>query len=162
MPNDQAFFVNMVLLQWETQNKRSEKLFAQLSDEQFMQEVSPGKNTGKYLLGHLAAVNDSLFTMFSIGKPMHPELEALYLSAPDSSGSQPQTVEELRKCWTEITHALTTIFREMDPAGWYTKHAAVNDADFALEPHRNKLNVLITRIVHQGYHLGQIALLIKK
>ena len=157
--SDTSLFVNMVLLQWESQNKRSEKLFNSLSDERFMDEVSEGRNTGHYLLGHLAAVNDSLFAILELGQPLHPELEEPFVTLADRSGQEMPSVEELRVYWNEITQTLTKKFREMKPSEWFTKHSLVNAEDFAKEPHRNKLNVLITRIVHQGYHLGQIALL---
>jgi hypothetical protein len=42
---------------------------------------------------------------------------------------------------------------------WLTKHNSVSAEDFAKEPHRNKLSVLISRAMHQAYHGGQIALL---
>jgi hypothetical protein len=44
----------------------------------------------------------------------------------------------------------------MQASAWFAKHNAVSAEDFAKEPHRNKLNVLITRTIHQGYHLGQM------
>jgi len=162
MANEQAPYVNMILLQWELQNKRSEKLFAQISDEQFLLEVSSGKNTGRYLLGHLASVNDLLFNMLELGEPMHPELEKPFVTTSDKSGQDMPSVAELRQYWSDITAKLTSLFRAMEPTDWFKKHSLVNAEDFAKEPHRNKLNVLLTRIIHQGYHLGQIALLVKK
>ena len=50
----------------------------------------------------------------------------------------------------------------MQPEDWFTKHSAISAEDFAKEPHRNKLNILINRTVHQGYHMGQLAYLVKK
>lgn len=42
---------------------------------------------------------------------------------------------------------------------WFQKHTAVTAEDFAKEPHRNKLNIIITRTSHLQYHTGQLALL---
>jgi hypothetical protein len=39
------------------------------------------------------------------------------------------------------------------------RHTAVSEADFALNPSRNKLSILISRTNHQSYHLGQLNLL---
>jgi hypothetical protein len=36
------------------------------------------------------------------------------------------------------------------------KHTAVSDADFAKEPHRNRLSVVLNRAGHVQYHLGQL------
>jgi len=44
----------------------------------------------------------------------------------------------------------------MQPTEWFTRHTSVSEEDFIKEPHRNKLNVLITRATHQSYHLGQL------
>ena len=63
---------------------------------------------------------------------------------------------ELKKCWNEINTALSAIFSTMQPADWLERHSAVSAEDFAKEPHRNKLNVIISRTVHQSYHLGQM------
>ena len=38
----------------------------------------------------------------------------------------------------------------------------VSDEDFAREPHRNKLNVLISQTNHLSYHPGQLSLPAKK
>jgi hypothetical protein len=35
----------------------------------------------------------------------------------------------------------------------------VSEADFLLEPHRNKLNVLLSRASHENYHRGQLVFL---
>jgi hypothetical protein len=50
----------------------------------------------------------------------------------------------------------------MQPAEWFLPHTVVSEEDFLKEPHRNKLNVLITRATHQAYHVGQMAYLKNK
>ena len=49
----------------------------------------------------------------------------------------------------------------MQPEDWFQKHSSVSAEDFAKEPHRNKLNIMITRATHLAYHTGQMALLKK-
>lgn len=151
-----SVFVKMVLSAWQQQNARADELIAQLSDEQILQETAPGKNTGIYLFGHLAAVNDGLFTLLGIGERLHPELDAIFLDAPDKSGQTFPPIDEIKKYWKEINIALTDKFNEMQAEEWFKKHTAVSVEDFAKEPHRNRLNTIITRTVHQGYHLGQM------
>lgn len=151
-----SVFVKMVLGAWQQQNTRADELVAQLSDEQILQETAPGRNTGIYLFGHLAAVNDGLFTLLGIGKRLHPELDEIFLDSPDKSGKKFPPIDEIKKCWQEINIALTDKFNEMQGSEWFEKHSAVSAEDFAKEPHRNKLNTIITRTAHQAYHLGQM------
>ncbi len=152
----QALFVKMTLTAWHTQNTRVNELLEKLSDEQLLEKTAPGRNTGIYLLGHLTAVNDGLFKLLDIGERLHPELDIVFLSTPDKSGQAMPFVDELKKYLTDINTTLTDQFNKMQPAEWFTRHASVSEEDFAKEPHRNKLNIIITRTVHQGYHLGQM------
>jgi len=152
----QALFVKMVLLAWQTQNVAADKLFEDLSDDQLLQETAPGRNTGIYLLGHLAAVNDNLFKLLDLDERLHPELDAIFLDNPDKSGMAMPAVEDLKKYWKEINTKLTDRFNKMRPEEWFTRHMSISEQDFAKEPHRNKLNVIINRTAHQSYHLGQL------
>lgn len=157
-----ALFVKMVIDAWQLQNKRADELIDKISDEQLMQETAPGRNTGIYLFGHLAAVNDRLFKLLAIGERLHPELDDIFLSTPDKSGKTMPSVDELKKYWNQVNTALTNHFNTMQPEEWFEKHASISAEDFAKEPHRNRLNVIITRTVHQGYHLGQMNYLLGK
>jgi hypothetical protein len=47
----------------------------------------------------------------------------------------------------------------LKPEEWFEKHTAVSAEDFINEPHRNKLNIIITRTSHLNYHTGQLVLL---
>jgi hypothetical protein len=154
-----ALFVKMVLTAWHLQNTRVDELLNKLSDEDLMRETATGRNTGVYLLGHLAAVNDGIFEILGIGERLHPELDAIFVDTPDKSGQQMPSIDVLKKYWKEINSALTDHFNNMQPEEWFEKHTVITTDDFAKEPHRNRLNVIITRTVHQGYHLGQMAYL---
>ncbi len=156
MNTPESLFVQMALMSWQTQNARLDDLLNKLSDEQLMNETAPGRNRGIYLLGHLAAVNDSLFKMFGLGERLHPELDAVFLNAPDKSGQTMPSIDELKNYWKEINAALTKKFNAMQPQKWFEKHTVVSAEDFAKEPYRNKLNVLLNRTAHQSYHLGQM------
>lgn len=157
--NKDLLFIKMALDAWQTQNKRVDDLISKLSDDDLKKETAPGRNTGVYLLGHLAAVNDRLFSLLGIGERLHPELDAPFLDNPDKSGQTMPSIDELKKYWNEINTALTNKFNAMQPNEWFKKHNSISAEDFAKEPHRNRLNVIITRSIHQGYHLGQMAYL---
>lgn len=154
--------VRMALTAWNTENDRINKLIDKLSDGDWHSQIASGKNSGIYLLGHLIAVNDNLLPLFGLGAKLYPNLEKVFLSSPDSSGLEKPSLAELKTCWTEVNAALNGYFVEMTADEWFGKHNAVSADDFVKEPHRNKLNVLMNRTVHQSYHRGQLVLLEKK
>lgn len=159
---EKELFVKMVIDAWETQNSRVNKLLEDVSDEQLQAETAPGKNSGIYLFGHLIAVSDGLLPILGFGEKLQPELENIFLKNPDKSELAKPSVNELKQYWREINAELENHFNKMSAADWFARHTAVSDEDFAREPHRNKLNVLLSRTVHQSYHLGQLAFLTGK
>ena len=162
MDSSKVLFVKMILLSWENQNGRTDKLFSGLSDEQFLSEIAPGRNRGIYLLGHLVAVNDALMVTLGLGEKNFPEYEKVFIKNPDKSGFEMPDIATLKESWKQVTQKLKDAFPKMSAEDWFRRHASISDEDFAKEPHRNRLNVLITRISHEAYHHGQLALLQKK
>jgi DinB superfamily len=154
-------YVRMIVSAWETQNTRVDKMLSSLSDEQLSAETAPGRNTGVYLLGHLAAVNDNLFPLLGFGEKLYPELEKIFLSNPENAGLEKPSIASLREYWKTINNKLMGHIDKVTPEEWLTRHNSVSSEDFAKEPHRNKLNILINRANHQSYHLGQLAYLSK-
>jgi len=158
-PSQKEIFIKMVLSAWETQNSRLDKLLSKLSDEQLVAEVTPGRNSGVYLLGHLVAINDAMIPLLGFGDRLYPQLENIFISNPDKSGFEKPAIADLKKYWVEVNAELSRHISIMHPDEWFTRHNSVSDEDFAKEPHRNKLNILINRANHQSYHLGQLAFL---
>ncbi|HEY5824275.1 MAG TPA: DinB family protein [Cyclobacteriaceae bacterium] len=154
-------FIKMALTNWQAQNTRVDKLLEALTDEQLYAEIAPKKNTGIYLFGHLVATNDALLPLFGLGDKIYPELQTLFQTTPDKSGLTFPSIAELKKYWKEVNEKLTLHFSQFSTSDWFAKHTAVSEEDFIKEPHRNRLNVLIGRSIHQGYHLGQLVLLKK-
>ena len=152
----------MVLDAWETYTKRFNKLLDTLTDEQLLSETAPGRNRGIYLVGHIVAVNDAMLPILGFGEKLYPQLEQVFLTNPDQSGLEMPSIGELKKYRDEINAKLSYHIGQLQPAEWFTKHEAVSTEDFAKEPHRNKLNILINRTNHLSYHLGQLAFLVKK
>lgn len=156
---NEALAIKMILNAWHGQNTKVNDLLEKFSDEQLSAETAPGRNTGTYLFGHFIAVNDGLFKLLGIGERLHPELDEIFLRSPDKSGLAMPSIDELKTFWKEVNATLTEYFNKMEPADWFARHTAVSEEDFAKEPNRNRLNVIITRTVHQAYHLGQMAYL---
>jgi len=141
---------------WDIHVDRTNKILAELTDEQLAAETSGGKNTGIYLLGHLTAVHDRMISLLGFGERRFAGLDSLFVSSPDKSGFTFPPVTELRKYWNETNTSLSEYFTQMGTDEWFDRHNAVSDQDFAAEPHRNKLNLLINRTNHLSYHLGQL------
>ena len=159
---DQQLFVKMTLDAWNTYVKRTGDLFNGLSDEQLQQEVAPGRNTGTYLLGHLVAVHDRIIEHFFLGERLYPQLDEAFLSNPDKSGFTMPDVPTLRQYWVTIHETLANYFNGMQAEDWFSRHNSVSAEDFATQPHRNKLNLLMNRTGHLAYHYGQVIFLKSK
>ena len=156
-----ALTAQIALTNWNAQNKRFNDLIDKLTDDQLLAETAPGRNTGIYLLGHLIAVNDGLLPLLGFGERLYPELDEVFLKNPDKSGLSKPSVAELKAALANINAALSAHLTQLQPADWFTKHSSVSAEDFAKEPHRNKLNVILGRTTHLGYHMGQLAYLVK-
>src|SRR5262249_17747187 len=75
--------IDSALRNWRSNVDRAGKLFGNLSQEQLLQEVSPGKNRLIYLWGHLTAFNDALIPLLGFEPRIHPELDPMFVSNPD-------------------------------------------------------------------------------
>ena len=155
-------FIKMALSAWDTYNARVNKLLDTLSDEQLTADTAPGRNSGIYLLGHLIAVNDGLFPILGFGERLYPQLDKVFVESPDKSGLEMPSLNELKGYWKKVNAKLTDHIIRMPEDEWFTRHTKVSEDDFAKEPHRNKLNIIINRTNHTSYHLGQLIYLAKK
>jgi len=152
-------FVKMVIAEWDKQNNNFNKLLSSTPGEKLSKEISPGKNTGIYLVGHLIAISDAMLPLLAFGEKLFPDLESIFIANPDRSGLKMPSVAELREQLTKVNSELSKHIQSTASADWFKRHMSVSDQDFANEPHRNKLNVMINRTNHMSYHLGQLALL---
>lgn len=155
----QELSIKMILSAWQAQNAQVDKLIEKLTDEQWMNDTAPNRNSGIYLLGHLVAVNDGMISILGFGERLHPELETAFLFNKDKSGQPMPSLASLKKYWKEINATLTANMELMAADEWFTRHTKVSEEDFVKEPHRNKLNIIINRTIHQSYHAGQLAFL---
>ena len=155
----ETVLIKMVLDAWHTHLKRTDELFNSLSDEQLMKEIAPGRNRGIYLLGHLAAVHDRILPLLELGHSLHPELWQPFVESPDKEVTDLPAAHTLREHWKEINTNLAGKVSALSPEIWFQKHTSVSEEDFAKEPHRNKLNIIVNRTNHLANHLGQLLLL---
>src|SRR5258706_3582428 len=155
----QELFIKMVIDEWDRQNNSFNKLLSSLTDEQLSKEIAPGRNTGIYVAGHLIAVSDGMLPLLGFGERLFPQLENIFIKSRDKSGLGKPPVTELKDHLKAINTKFAEHIQSMAPAEWFKRHMAVSEEDFAKEPHRNKLNIIINRAGHMNYHLGQLIFL---
>lgn len=161
--NHQDVFVKMAKDNWQSQIKAFNHTLSKLTDEQLAQDIAPGRNSGTYLLGHMASVHDLMLPLLRFeSNPIYPELKPVFLEAADKTVPHTLSAAELRAKWKEISDKLQAHIDSVPADEWFTRHNNISEEDFAKEPHRNRLNVLIGRTNHLSYHGGQIALLVPK
>lgn len=161
-PNDTAdLFARTAVNSWTLHLARLDQMLAGFSDADLQQEIAPGKNRIFYLLGHLTAVHDRMLPLLGLGARLHPELDEAFLTNPDRTAPDRVTAAELRQAWATVNAALTSAIEALPAADWLQKHAAISAEDFAKEPLRNRLSVLLSRTAHVQFHTGQIRLAVK-
>ncbi len=153
--------LKMLFDRWNASITNFDSLINSLSDETLQKEIAPGKNRGIYVLGHVIAVHDDMLILLDLGDKLYPELNEPFLKLPDRAADHLPTVATLRASWTRQYEVLKQRFETMRAEHWFEKHTAVSAEDFAKEPHRNKLNIILTRTTHLAYHTGQLRLLNK-
>jgi hypothetical protein len=157
--NSTPIILKMLFDRWNASLGNCDKLLNELTDEQLQKEIAPGKNRGIYVLGHLVAVHDDMIVLLDMGDKLYPELHKIFLASPDKTVAEIPSVQELRACWSKQCEVLKQKFSSLEPGEWFEKHTAVSAEDFIKEPHRNKLNIVLTRTTHLTYHTGQLILL---
>jgi hypothetical protein len=160
--SEKELFIKMVMSNWDLQVGRMNKVLAQLSDEELLSRTAPGRNSGVYLLGHLAAVSDGMFTFLGLGEKLNPNMDEIFVRNPEESGLERPSIAELKEYWSKVNSLLSEKMSQITPEEWFNRHTAISEEDFAREPHRNKLNIVINRTNHISYHLGQLVYLVKK
>lgn len=156
---NEDLMIKMVLDTWYAKVKDADNLFDKLTDEQLQNEVAPGRNRGIYLLGHMVAVHDRMLPLLDLEERSFTSLDEAFISNPDKAIEITISAAELKQNWKAVNAKLASHFNKMQSAEWFKKHKAVSEEDFAREPHRNKLNVIISRTNHLSGHLGQLIFL---
>lgn len=151
--------LQICLLQWDTYNKRMQKVLDGITESNFNKSIVPGGNSPSWLMGHLVDTDDRLLELFGIRQRLFPDLSTIYHHERGSNQSGHLSKAELTERWKKILAELDRAFQAMSEAEWMGRHQAVTEEDFKKEPHRNKLNVMLSRVGHKASHLGQIAML---
>ncbi len=155
-------FARTAVSQWKINLDRLNTMFDAFSDDELQQQIAPGKNRIFYLLGHMAAVHDRMLPLLRLGMRLHVELDQDFLTNPDRATPDRISAAALRQAYAKVNDTLTRAIEALPPEGWLERHDAVSAEDFAKEPLRNRLSVLLSRSAHVQFHAGQIKLVAKK
>jgi hypothetical protein len=155
-------FAQTALNSWKINLDRLNKMFDGFSDDELQHQIAPGKNRIYYLLGHMAAVHDRMLPLLGLGARLHEELDQDFLTNPDRTIPDRIPAAALRQAWTKVNDTLTRAMEALPAEAWLEKHEAVSAEDFAREPLRNRMSVLLSRIAHVQFHTGQVRLAVKK
>jgi len=153
----QQLSVKVAINSWRLVLERADKKFSNLTEDQLLREVAPGRNRLIYIWGHLTAIHDAMFPILGLGSRLHPELDNIFISSPDKT-TQLLPAREVKKCWEEVNGKLLSQFESLSADEWLLRHHAMSEEDYAKDPTRNRLAVLLSRTNHMSYHLGQVIL----
>lgn len=154
-PDTASTIVKMVFDSWNSLLRDFDAVLGSVTDDQLQAQIAPNKNRGIYLLGHMVVVHDDMLPILGFGQIMYPEINEVF-KAPDNAESKIPSAQTLRTYWRNINQVIAENAAQLTPEQWMQRHNSVSAEDFARQPHRNKLNVMITRTCHLSYHLGQM------
>jgi hypothetical protein len=97
-----------------------------------------------------------------LGEQLNSELYKIFVENPDKAITQLPSIGNLKVYWKNVNTTLSKHFINLPATEWFQKHNSVSGEDFAKEPHRNKLNIIINRTNHLASHLGQLVFLTSK
>jgi uncharacterized damage-inducible protein DinB len=153
--------LDICIRQWDAYNRLMLKTLENISEADFHKPIVAGGNSPSWLLGHLADTDDALLELFGIRNRLYPNLAKIYHHERDTNQTGHLSKEELITQWQAIITELDRAIKAYSEDDWLARHMVVSEEDFKKEPHRNKLNVMLSRVTHKASHLGQIALQVK-
>jgi hypothetical protein len=154
----EQLMIQSALANWRLTIRRATNVFFGFTEEQFYQEIAPGKNRPIYILGHLTAMHDATLALLGLGQRSHLNLEEIFIKMPDRAVESIPFPEELKKYWTEVNHDLLEKFQTLTAEQWLQRHMAMSDEDYSKDATRNRFSVLLNRTNHTAFHLGQLVL----
>ena len=150
--------IEICLLQWTTYNNMMQKMINTISEQNFNTPITLNGNSPSWLFGHLVDTDDKLFELFGIRARLFPELGKIYHHERGTNQIGHLSKEKLIEKWKAVSAELDQAFKSWSESDWMSRHTAVSEEDFKKEPHRNRLNVMLSRVAHKASHLGQVAM----
>ena len=157
--SNEEIFATTALTSWNQWSTRADKFVDTLPEDKFHLELAPGRNRTLYVIGHLASVHDAMLPQLRLGEAKYPQLRDIFVTNPDKAATDYPSPNELKSTWKDISAHLAEAFLSLRAIDWLERHSSVSEEDFAKEPHRNRLAILLSRTGHLSYHTGQLLLL---
>lgn len=132
-----------------------------LDDDEFRMELSPGKNHGVWILGHLVVSEDDFSIFMGNGELLFPELVEFF--AQKSKLQPPENyppVPELRGYWDAVCRKNREIYSQLADDELDMPHALLENDD--TDYFKTKKRVIMAWQFHQMYHAGQLAVLVAR
>jgi len=146
-PEQARLFTRIALRTWKATVGRFDDIVVASSDEELAREVA-GKSRLFYLIGHLTALHDRLFTVLGLGERNHAELDAEFGDERDAHRESELSPRGLRQAWNDVNATLLAGMERLTPEQWLEKPA--NDA--------SRLSMLLDWTDHLSLHSTQIRL----
>jgi hypothetical protein len=148
---------DLIIHSWTSKTLQITNYWDKIGAASVYREIIPGGNKIIYILGHLLAIQDRMLEGMHLGDSLYPELDKIFLipQMPDHVFPDPVV---MRKQWGQINDLLLQKFKDITMEQWLSRHFYVSEQDFVKEPHRNVLNLLLTRTTHLANHYGQLIL----
>ena len=128
-----------------------------LSDNELEAEISPGRNTGIWVLGHLIASMDDIGLYLSNADKDYKDYWELF--GPGSKGTsdkQYPSVTDMREKWIKVNEKAKKIIAALPEEELQNNHNNTSDkTDF----YKTKQRVIDCWILHQMYHAGHLGIL---
>src|SRR5258708_30441436 len=96
----QQLSVKVAINSWRLVLERTDKIFSNLTEDQLLKEVAPGKNRLIYLWGISTAVNNRLFRFLGLDPHLPPDLKTFFISTPVKKFQPPLPVDS-KKIWNK-------------------------------------------------------------
>lgn len=146
-PEQARLFTRIALRTWKATVGRFDDIVVATSDEELEREVA-GKSRLFYLIGHLTALHDRLFTVLGLGERNHAELDAEFGEERDAHRASRLSPRTLRETWNDVNAALVAGMERLTPEQWLEKAATMSEA--------SRLSVLLDWTDHLSLHSTQI------
>jgi uncharacterized damage-inducible protein DinB len=132
-----------------------------LSDEDFKTELSPGKNHGVWILGHMIVCDDDFSLYMGKGELLYPEFaETFGQSSKILPVEDYPPVAELKGWWNKVCLKNKKIYSELKDSEFDEPHALVTD--FEKDFFKTKGRVVMAWQLHQMYHNGQLGVILSR
>ena len=131
------------------------------ADEDFYTELSPGKNHGVWILGHLIVSDDDFSLYMGKGGLLYPEYSEVF-----GQGSKIKPVEDypsvkkLKGLWANVCKKNMAIYSSLKDSEFDEPHALVEDPE--KDFFKTKERVIYAWQLHQMYHTGQLGVLLSR